>query len=122
MRQNALGVGWLLLLFALAAYGCATHEASPPPTIPANSAFSRIKQGMGMTEVFDILGRPSDQEIIATGKAFIPFYFGADQIVVRTHYKGQGRITFSSPGGGIGGGAGRVINIDYDPTESGYRR
>ena len=73
-----------------------------------------------MAEVTSLIGHPTDQEMSITGKAFIPFYFGADSTVNRLHYQGLGRIYMS--GFGLVGGGGRVIKIEYDPQESGFRK
>ena len=98
-------------------------EAKEPATqklpIPPNSPFAKIKKDMGSKQVIDILGPPKDQEAYATGKAFIPFYFGSDTSQLVFYYEGLGQIYFS--GGGVFGGSGRVIEIVYDPTEDGYR-
>jgi hypothetical protein len=121
----------LLLFFPFIIVSCAgiqgtqksqedTKELTTPKlAIPPNSPLSKIKEGMGMREVADILGQPNDQEGYMTGKAFIPFYFGSDVSRLVHYYKGLGQIYFS--GGGAFGGGGRVTEIVYDPTEDGYR-
>jgi len=76
---------------------------------------------MRMKDVTNILGAPDDQNSYATGKAFIPWYFGDDARRTSWYYKGKGRVVFA--GGNIfGGGGGDVIRVDYDPTESGFAR
>jgi hypothetical protein len=76
--------------------------------------------GMGQPEVIHLLGQPTDMESSLTGMAFIPYYFGGDRSVTRMHYKGLGRLYIS--GGSPFSGGGRVIKIEYDPTETGFRR
>ena len=72
---------------------------------------------MGSTQVQDLIGQPSDMKIGATGKNWIPFYFGSDRVRTVFYYKGEGRILFSS---GLGSGD-KVIEIEHDPSEDGYR-
>lgn len=84
---------------------------------PANSPLAKIKQGMGMKEVSDIIGQPTDTSSHITGKAFIPFYFGEDRAETVAYYKGLGRITYSSANGSP-----RVSAVEYDPSETGYSR
>jgi len=86
---------------------CAGTQDTPKPqedakevttqklTIPPDCPLPKIEKGMGMTEVVDIIGQPNDQEIYMTGKAFIPFYFGADSSRFVYYYKGLGQIYFS---------------------------
>lgn len=87
--------------------------------IPAGSPFSKIKIGMPMGQVSDIIGQPSDQTSYVTGKAFIPFYYGGDSARIETYYKNQGRITFTG-GSGFGGRSYKVYRIIYDASENGY--
>lgn len=94
-----------------------TQKASEEPTtpklpIPPDCPLAKIKEGMGRQQVMDILGPPKDQELYATGKMWIPFYFGSDTHRFVLYYKGLGQIHLS---------AGRVVEIMYDPTEDGYR-
>ena len=89
--------------------------------IPPGSKFAKISIGMSMKEVFDFIGPPTDTKAYATGKTFIPFYFGSDGARSEALYKGEGRITFTG-GAGVGGGTFKVYRIVYDPSESGYNR
>jgi hypothetical protein len=85
-----------------------------------NSRFIKLKMGMGMKEVTDLIGQPTDQGAYVTGKAFIPFYFGGDRYRHELVYKGQGRLVFA--GGSVGDpGAGRLIRIVHNANEPGYR-
>lgn len=125
MRDAGWKLRLMTLLFVLISYGCATAPPPQPsepvsePSIPADSPLSKIRKGMGDKEVADILGQPDDSEFSVTGKAFIPFYFGADRSVVIAYYRGLGRLFFT--GANAFGGGGRVIKIEYDPSEDGYR-
>ena len=86
----------------------ATLKAPIPPDCP----LAKIREGMGLGQVMDILGPPNDQEAYSTGKGWIPFYFGSDRVRTVLYYKDLGQIHFNR---------GRVIEIMYDPTEDGYR-
>jgi hypothetical protein len=84
------------------------------------SAFSQLQIGMGMKQVLDILGPPTDQGAYITGKAFIPFYFGSDRNRTELLYRGQGRLIFA--GGSFGNlGAANLIWVINSATEPGYR-
>ena len=85
-----------------------------------NSKFSQLKIGMGMKQVTDLAGQPTDQGAYITGKAFIPFYFGGDRHRYELVYKGQGRLIFA--GGGMGDfTSGTLIWIIHSASEGGYR-
>ncbi|MEY4561552.1 MAG: hypothetical protein RLZZ618_829, partial [Pseudomonadota bacterium] len=68
-----------------------TAEGEIVGTPAPNSKFTQLKFGMGMKQVTDIIGQPTDQGAYITGKAFIPFYFGGDRYRHELAYKGQGR-------------------------------
>ena len=89
--------------------------------IPApNSKFTQLQIGMGMKQVTDIAGQPTDQGAYVTGKAFIPFYFGGDRHRFEFVYKGEGRLIFA--GGSLGNlSGGNLIWIIHCATEPGYR-
>ncbi len=84
------------------------------------SKFTRLQIGMSVKQVTDLIGPPTDQGAYVTGKAWIPFYFGADRHRFEMTYKGQGRLIFA--GGGMGNfSSGNLIWIIHNPNESGYR-
>ena len=83
------------------------------------SKFTALKIGMGAKQVTDIAGTPTDQGAYITGKAWIPFYFGADRHRFEMTYKGQGRLIFAGAGGFDSGS--NLIWIIHNATESGYR-
>ncbi len=134
---------WLMIgACALVVAGCAERGARPPeraagaapaaheqeeaaadaPTPPpAGSPLAKITKGMAMSDVVKILGQPTDQNQYATGKAFIPWYFGDDVTRIEWHYKGLGRVVFTG-GGAWGQRGGQVEWVDYDPKETGYRK
>ena len=87
------------------------------------SHFNKVKLGMGMKEVTDLVGHPTDQGAYVTGKAWVPFYFGADRYRHELLYKGMGRLVFTG-GSGFGYGnlsSGRLIRIIHNANERGYR-
>jgi hypothetical protein len=86
----------------------------------AGSRFTPLKIGMGMRQVTDITGQPTDQGAYVTGKAWIPFYFGSDRYRHEMVYKGQGRLIFA---GGSAGDftSGNLIWIIHNASEAGYR-
>lgn len=85
-----------------------------------NSPFARLQIGMGLRQVVDIVGPPTDQGAYITGKAFIPFYFGSDRQRLELIYKGRGRLIFA--GGMLGDySGGNLIWIINSQTEPGYR-
>ncbi len=84
------------------------------------SKFTKLKIGMGMKQVTDLIGQPTDQGSYVTGKAWIPFYFGSDRYRHELVYKHQGRLIFA--GGSVGDfTSGRLISIIHNAQEGGYR-
>lgn len=115
-----------LLLAALVA-GCSSKSdsaAAPPEAsakpIPPDSPLAKVKVGMTMQQVTDILGSPTNQIKYSTGKAWIPYYYGDDTSRLEWSYKGLGRVIFTG-GNVFGGGGGAVQRVDYDPSETGVR-
>jgi len=105
---------------APAAKGGDAKEGEIIGTPAKNSKFTQLELGMGMRQVMDLIGPPTDQGAYITGKAFIPFYYGGDRYRHELAYKGQGRLVFA--GGSRGNlGVGRLIRITHNENESGYR-
>jgi hypothetical protein len=105
---------------APAAKSADAKEGEIVGTPAKNSKFTQLELGMGMRQVMDLIGPPTDQGAYVTGKAFIPFYFGSDRYRHELAYKGQGRLVFA--GGSRGNlGVGRLIRITHNENESGYR-
>lgn len=85
-----------------------------------NSQFTKLQIGMSMNEVSSLIGQPTDRGAYATGKAWIPFYFGSDRHRLEYVYKNQGRLIFA--GGSMGDwSGGNLIWIIHNPNEPGYR-
>ena len=83
------------------------------------SRFKRLKIGMGMQQVTDLIGQPTDRGAYVTGKAWIPFYHGSDRHRYEMVYQGLGRLIFSS--GGIGASGYYLTSIIHNAQEGGYR-
>lgn len=82
--------------------------------------FTKLQIGMGMKQVVDLIGPPTDQGGYMTGKAWIPFYFGGDRHRFEMVYKNMGRLIFA--GGSLGDySGGNLIWIIHNGTEGGYR-
>lgn len=84
------------------------------------SKFVKLKIGMPIKQVMDLVGQPSDQGAYMTGKAWIPFYFGSDRNRYELVYKNQGRLIFA--GGSFGDMTGtHLIWIIHNADEPAYR-
>ena len=90
-----------------------TFEGEIHGNIPANSKWAKLQIGMHQSEVERILGATANIRGYVTGKAFIPFYFGTDSHRYEAVYAGQGSVAYT--GGGMGGGQGVLMMINYDP-------
>ena len=91
-----------------------TFEGEVYGNIPANSKWAKLQIGMEQGEVERILGTSHEVRAHPTAKAFIPFYFGSDSTRYEIVYRGQGSVSYT--GGGIGGGRGILMMINYDPN------
>ncbi len=80
------------------------------------SKFTDLKIGMGMRQVTDLIGQPTDQNAYVTGKTLIPFYYASDRYRHELVYKGQGRLVFA---GGVVGDhlPGYLISIIHNAKE-----
>ena len=83
------------------------------------SKFSQITIGMSAKQVLDIVGQPTDQGAYVTGKAFIPFYFGADRYRHEMAYRGQGRLIFAGSSGFDTNA--HLVWIIHAANDTGYR-
>jgi hypothetical protein len=85
-----------------------------------HSKFTKLKIGMPMKQVTDLIGKPTDQGTYVTGKAWIPFYFGSDRYRHELVYKNQGRLIFA--GGSVGDfSSGHLVWIIYNRNEPSFR-
>jgi hypothetical protein len=101
--------------------GSEAHATQAGVPAPPSSPLSKVHLGMTKKQVKDALGAPSDENSYATGKAWIPWYFGNDARRTSYYYKGMGRVVFAD-GNIFGGGGNEVVRVDYDPQESGEAR
>lgn len=125
MKKNLLLLALLGTGLALSGVGCGTtdsassepakEEAKAAVPIPADSPFAKIKLGMGMSEVYALIGQPTDTGHHITGKAFIPYYYGGDTHRSEAIYKGLGRVVFS-PRHAFTQDM-EVVEINYNPGE-----
>lgn len=112
-----------LQAFVLAAWlgvlaGCAHSSrpaSGPDPGIPAGSPLARIQPGMMGGQVQQILGQPTSVHSYATGKVWIPFYFGPDYVRQEWRYRGLGRVVLTA-----GRMDDKVISVKSIPQEPGY--
>src|SRR5262245_37375816 len=56
----------------------APAAAAPHAAAATGNALSKVTVGMTKAQVRDAVGSPSDENSYASGKAWIPFYFGND--------------------------------------------
>ena len=89
-----------------------TFDGEVHGNIPAGSKWAQLQIGMHQSEVERILGVTSNIRGYVTGKAFIPFYFGSDSHRYEAVYAGQGSVAYT--GGGVGGGQGVLMMINFD--------
>lgn len=61
-----------------------------------DSKFSKLQIGMKMSQVGNLIGRPTRTDSRITGKQYQPFYFGGDTLRTENYYKGEGQLTFSN--------------------------
>ncbi|HTB85484.1 MAG TPA: hypothetical protein VK742_17690 [Candidatus Sulfotelmatobacter sp.] len=135
MKKNLLFTTLLTAAVAFGVAGCGTTDsgttdqqpaaqpaaaAAAAVPIPADSPFAKVKPGMSIGEVYSIIGQPTDTSHHITGKSFIPYYYGGDTHRMEAIYKGLGRIVFS-PRNAFTSDM-EVIEINYDPKESGYNQ
>ncbi|MGE0099553.1 MAG: hypothetical protein AB7S86_14515 [Hydrogenophaga sp.] len=85
------------------------------------SKFAKLRIGMSMGEVQDIMDRAPDRtHSHETGKRWIPFYFGSDARRMQVLYKDEGCLAFT--GGNIWGAAGgELVQIHNDTSGACYQ-
>jgi hypothetical protein len=94
-------------------------DAKMKADLPEGSPFRQVGWGMSEGEVRALLGEPTSHDSTATGAAFNPWNVRQRNTVRTTwYYQGKGRVVFV---GGQGGIDTRVIDVDDDPSEKGYR-
>lgn len=126
MKRYAVLVALAAMVLSISACSTQTSNGSAATeaavnkgvTPPPGSPLAKIKLGMNKKQVKDLIGQPTDENSYATGKAWIPWYFGNDARRTSYYYKGMGRVVFAD-GNVFGGGSSEVVRIDYDPKETG---
>lgn len=100
----------------------AAAKPRPKPQSTASGAkptgsLQDVHEGMGMQEVYALIGFPTNTTTHQTGKAWIPFNFGGKDLA-RTIalYKGQGRVVFSHSAYQSDS---KVLEVIVDPEETG---
>ena len=130
--HTRLGVFSLIAIGLAITSGCASSSKSDAssakssdtadkvwPKAPDGTPLAKVRVDEGMKEVYDTIGPPTDTSTYMTGKAWMPFYYGGDTHRMEARYKGQGRVIFA-PDSRFSGDE-RVIEVQYDPTETGYK-
>ena len=123
--MNKMFTPAMAVVLSVVLAGCASSGKQQAPDggivgdIPEDSKFAKIDIGMPQSQVYDLIGPPTDTKAYITGKSFIPFYFGSDAARTEAIYKNEGQITFTG-GTGFGASAFKVYRITYDPSEDGY--
>lgn len=84
-----------------------------------SSKFARLKIGMSLEQVENLIGQPNKTDSRITGKQYQPFYFGGDTQRTEAFYKNEGQLTFSNihPDSA----ADTLIRIRVDPEATGNR-
>jgi len=98
-----------------------SYEGEIVGTALPKSKFAKLRIGMSMGEVQDVMDRAPDRtHSHETGKRWIPFYFGSDARRMQVLYKGDGCLAFT--GGNIWGGAGgELVQIHNDSLGACYQ-
>ena len=87
----------------------------------AGSKFAKLKIGMDMSEIQNIMDRSPDRShTYESGKRWIPFYFGSDARRMQALYKGEGCL-IATGGNAWGGGGGELVEITVDPSGACYQ-
>lgn len=94
-----------------AATAPSTEPATTPP--PASSPLSKVQVGMTDLDVRKVLGEPAYERSYATGKQWIPFYYGSDLSRTSWIYAGEGQVVFSR---NRYSGTLSVVEVAYDPS------
>jgi hypothetical protein len=120
VSNKLLIVALILFLVIYFLGGCASTNSNTNKkanasslNIQSNKKFDKIKIGMGMTQIHNLIGTFTDSDVKTSGKAINPFYFGSDRIRTIFFYKGEGRLIFNAKN--------KLIKIEYDPSEDGYK-
>ncbi len=101
---------FIIALFLGMFVSCGGSQSVPVASIPADSAFSGLRIGMGDNQMEDIIGiRPKDFHVYEGAANFL---LGVGGKTIVKYYKGEGRLHVRDR---------KLVKIEYDPTEDGYR-
>ncbi len=92
-----------------------TFEGEVVGKIAPNSRFAKVKIGMSIAEVTELIKEPNDTVRHETGKRWIPWYFGNDAQRMQAYYAGDGCLTYAA-GNAFGRGGSNLIRISVDAT------
>jgi hypothetical protein len=81
------------------------------------SKFDKLKIGMTLKQVENLIGPPNDTDSRITGKQYQPFYFGGDTQRTEAYYRGEGQLTFSNMH--PDSAADTLIRILFNPNATG---
>lgn len=84
-----------------------------------DSRFAKLKIGMELERVHKLIGEPDQIYSHTTGKAWIPFYFGADSRRIVTLHRGEGCLTYSA--GGLFNSRKQLLRMDVDAAGSCFK-
>lgn len=110
-------VGWMVMVSLVGLAGCAGGGGPSTPEVapPAGTKLAAVSIGMSDEEVRKVLGPADHTTSYMTGKAFIPFNFGAgDTSRADWIYQGEGRVVFTR---NQWSGRLSVIKVLYNPDE-----
>ncbi|HJO93157.1 MAG TPA: hypothetical protein QF753_07145 [Victivallales bacterium] len=123
MKQRLISLALVMGLIAVLT-GCATTATTPDniAKIPYNSPLSKVKVGMSIKQVTDMIGNPTEQKVSATWKAFIPFgdIFMNGITEAYYYYKNNGIVVFEKTAGVHS--TMHVKIVIYNPNETGYAK
>ena len=117
MKTINFSIYFIICIFCIALLTSCATTGTPSKDIPDNKLFSRIKPGMSESQMTDLIGIWSDSAIKTDPLSFlsvvpvIGLFFGYDAYQI-AYYKGNGRVTLKGD---------RIVKIEYDPTEDGYK-
>ncbi len=115
MRMRTVVAVLAVSLMAGGALGCAKREVGETTaakaikaSAPAGTPLAKITPGMSDIDVRKVLGEPTRTRSYATGKRWIPWYFGSDTSRTAYTYAGQGEVVFNRNL--------KVLHVKYDPS------
>ncbi len=115
LKSSILSTVIFVLCVSFISSGCSSGKGSSSwATPPEGHKLASIEKRMTDVDVRNIMGEPDGSRDYMTGKAWIPFYYGADTHRSDWYYNGSGRVIFTRSRwtGGL-----NVRGVDYDPDQ-----